>query len=283
MRLLKIITTNYKSCPNNFTINLNTSNNNSTAIIGHNASGKTSTIELIHDCFKIVSDFHFQSNNYDYNDVKLTIYFSHNDTIYQYDTQLESHCLDSKVRFINQHLYYKEADTYKEYIPLYPLPEDTSIVFFVLKEMTTYALTYRNEHTYEKLFQALHAYPIPNSIFTKILHLFDTNINDLKMVDNLYYELTYKHQVLQLSEDQLTNLLSSGTSKGLLLYVYVTIALQHGFTLLVDDIENYLDQVHVQTILNAFEDKQGNTKQASLIFSTHYLSCYHFLGNTIHI
>ena len=79
----------------------------------------------------------------------------------------------------------------------------------------------------------------------KVIMIFDPNIKNLSMIDDKHYKLTFKDNVLELSDSELIYMLSSGTTKGLLLYVYVVAALQNGFDLLIDEVENYFHKTLV--------------------------------------
>lgn len=85
------------------------------------------------------------TKHYNYDNVKLEIVFYQNDYIFKYNTILKTDPnLGSKANFTEQHIYRKKYykskvkeiytdDGFEELIDLGELPEDTSIVFFVLK------------------------------------------------------------------------------------------------------------------------------------------------------
>ena len=306
MKLLRISASNYKNCCDDFTIDFVAKENkssedkeyelqeidkdlfvyNTTAFIGKNASGKTSAIELLESCYSLLSDFHLDSKHYDYNNVKLTIFFYHEGYIYKYYTELKSDDnFSDKANFINQHIYKKkyfktnvnkifEDVSFKELSNLGELPEDTSIIFFVLKKKTPYAVYFNcngnGQDTYRLLFQTIKKYDISAVVLDKVIRIFDPNIKNLSMIDDKHYRLTFKDNVLELSDSELIYMLSSGTTKGLLLYVYVVAALQNGFDLLIDEVENHFHKTLVENMISLFKDKSVNKKNASLIFTTHY-------------
>jgi AAA15 family ATPase/GTPase len=65
-------------------------------------------------------------------------------------------------------------------------------------------------------------------------------------------------------------LLSSGTTKGVLLYVLMVASLQNGFDLIVDEIENHFHKTLVENMISLYKDKSVNKSNATLIFTTHY-------------
>ena len=62
---------------------------------------------------------------------------------------------------------------------------------------------------------------ISTSVLDKVIRIFDTNIKNLSMIDEKHYKLSYKDTMLELSDSELIYMLSSGATKGLLLYVYI--------------------------------------------------------------
>ena len=306
MKLLRVIASGFKNCCDHFTIDFvarskKTSEDkeyelkeideglftfNTMAIVGKNASGKTSAIDLLDCCYSILGNFRLESKKYSMDNVSLEIYFYHESWIYRYTTILKSEsALDGKTCFTEQHLYKKKyyktrvkeltsADDFKEMKISGELPEDTSIVFFVLKKKTRRAVYFdcngKGEQTYRILFEAMKTYNISYSVLLKIIRLFDTSIRSLEMIDKKMFRLVYNEKTYELSDTELLWLLSSGTTKGILLYVYVIAALQNGFDLLIDEVENHFHKTLVDNMISLFKDKSVNKKQATLVFTTHY-------------
>ena len=306
MKLLRVKATNYKNCCDDFTIDFvarskKTSEDkeyelneidkglyvyNTTAFIGKNASGKTSAIELLNCCYCILNEFSIEDEHVYYNHVKLELIFYYNQFIYKYSTYLDSNpILDNKVVFSKQHLYKKkyykskvnkiyDDEGFVELNNLTELPEDTSIVFFILKKKKTHAVYFdcngKGMDTYSLLFKAMKTYNISNKVLGKVIQIFDEHLLGLEQLDDRRYKLIYKSKVQELSDHELIYLLSSGTTKGLLLYVYVVAALENGFDLLIDEIENHFHKTLVENMISLFKDKSVNKKGATLVFTTHY-------------
>ena len=104
----------------------------------------------------------------------------------------------------------------------------------------------------------------------KVIRLFDDKIKSLEMVDEKHYKLVYQDYVKELSDSELVHMLSSGTTKGVLLYIFVVAALENGFDLLIDEVENHFHKTLVENMISLFKDKTVNKKSATLIFTTHY-------------
>ena len=73
-----------------------------------------------------------------------------------------------------------------------------------------------------------------------------------------------------ISKLELLSILSSGTFRGVELYVRSINALKYGKVFIVDEIENCFHKKLVKNLLFIFNSKNINSKGAKLIFSTHY-------------
>ena len=172
---------------------------NTVAFIGKNASGKTSLLDLLDCAYSILGNFSLEDKNYSYDGIHLTLFFYHEGKIYKYSTDISSsQTLNDKATFSNQQLlekvYYKsKAKTIfsdDDFVPVENigiLPEDTSIVFFVLKKKETRAVYFNSDgegaNTYRLMFNALKLYKLSPSVLAKVLHLFDENVKGLTMLD----------------------------------------------------------------------------------------------------
>lgn len=306
MKLLRVRASNYKNCCDNFTIDLvakskKTSEDkeyelqeiaddlyvfNTSAFVGKNASGKTSAIELMECSYSILSEFRLEDKHYNYENVKLEIIFYHEDYIYKYTTILKADSnLGNKANFTEQHIYKKKyyksklkeiyfEEGFEEILNLGELPEDTSIVFFILKKKVTRAIYFNCDgegtDTYHLMFRAMKTYKLSKNILSKVIKIFDDKIKSLEMVDEKHFKLIYQNDVKELSDSELIYMLSSGTTKGVLLYIFVVAALENGFDLLIDEVENHFHKTLVENMISLFKDKTVNKKSATLIFTTHY-------------
>ena len=309
MKLLRVVASNFKNCCDNFTIDFvaksrKTSEDkeyelqaiaddlyafNTVAFVGKNASGKTTAVDLLDCCYSILGDFCLENKHYRYDGIKLEIICYHEDFIYRYRTELgSSTTLSNKASFINQTLerkkYYKSKlksiyldDDFEPISNISALPEDTSITFFVLKKKETRAVYFdcdgEGANTYQLMFKALKKYDIPLSTLSHILRIFDENIREISMKDEHNFRLKFegdqpKDQVM--SDKELLYFLSSGTTKGMLLYTFVVASLKYGFDLIIDEVEDHFHKTLVENMLSLYKDKSVNRHNATLIFTTHY-------------
>jgi len=306
MKLLRVRASKFKNCADNFTVDFvaqskKTSEDkeyelqeiadglfvySTAAFVGKNASGKTTAVELLDCCYSILGNFRLENKNYSYEDVRLEIIFFHEGHIYRYQTVLKSDTtLGNRAIFTEQKLeckkYYKSKvktiysdDEFEPVEGIGALPEDTSSVFFVLKKKQTLAVYFDSNgdgaDTYQLLFKALKNYNIPGSVLANVIRIFDENISELNMVDEHNYKVVYLGNEKIMSDKELLHMLSSGTTKGILLYTMMVASLKMGFDLLIDEVENHFHKTLVENMVSLYKDKTVNRKNASLIFTTHY-------------
>lgn len=255
-------------------------------IVGKNASGKTSALNLLDWCYDILSTFRLGRKNCSYKGVFLEIIFYEEGYIYKYTTELDdSATLEDNAVFKEQNIYRKKY--YKSKIKqIYSdnwedegqvvgeVPEDVSIVFTVLKKAAIREIYYDDSlefpGNYNITFKLMDMSKLDTKYVKKVLQIFDSNITELRQNDEKNYLLTYKGKDRIFSENELYHFLSSGTTKGFNLYTLAVMSLKLGFDLLIDEIENHFHKTLVENLVMLYKDKQVNKKNATLIFSTHY-------------
>ena len=306
MKLLHVIANNFKNCNDSFEIDFVSKSKktaedkeyelqeiaddlhvyNTMAFIGKNASGKTTAVELLDACYSILSDFRLDGKSYSYKNVELLIDFYHDGFIYRYETILKNaDSLASKAIFMKQRLrkkkYYKSKtkalyndEDFVDVEITGELPEDTSILFFVLKKKETRAIYFdsfgNGADTYRLIFATLKDYHIRPALLAKVISIFDENIHDLQMLDDHNFKLSFCSEIKTVSDKELIYMLSSGTTKGMLLYILMIASLQQGFDLIIDEIENHFHKTLVENMISLYKDKTVNRRTATLIFTTHY-------------
>ena len=267
---------------------------NTMAFIGKNASGKTSAVELLDCAYSILESFRLEGKHYSYDGVELEIIFYHEGNIYLYETKLSSDdSLENRAVFKDEKIYgkvyYKSSvkslysrDSFKPVNVQLSLPEDTSNLFSILLKKSFNALYFDSFEdgvdTYEMLFKALKLFNVDSAILSSILRIFDENVQDLQRLDEHNYSLVFKGEKRNLSDSQLVYMLSSGTTKGMLLYTLAVISLTMGLDLIVDEIENHFHKTLVENLISLYKDKTVNRKNATLIFTTHYCEVLDQMG-----
>ena len=306
MKLLRVKAINFKNCDDNFEINFVAKSRKTSedkeyelqeiaedlytyttlVFAGKNASGKTTAVELLDACFSILTEFRLELKPYSFEGVKLCIDFYYNCYIYRYNTTLKSSdSIGTRAIFTDEEIkkkkYYKSKvkEIFDENdfvdVPINgELPEDTSSVFFILKKKKTRAIYFdsfgKGIDTYRVLFATLKGYNISTEILCKVISIFDENISNLEKIDDHNYRLQFCKKEMIMSDKELLYHLSSGTTKGMLLYILLVASLQNGFDLIVDEIENHFHKTLVENMISLYRDKSVNKNNATLIFTTNY-------------
>ena len=229
---------------------------------------------------------HVIANNFKNCNDSFEIDFYHDRFIYRYKTiKKNADSIASKAIFMKQRLrkkkYYKSKvkalyndEDFVDVEITGELPEDTSILFFVLKKKETRAVYFdsfgNGADTYRLIFATLKDYHIRPALLVKVISIFDENIHDLQMLDDHNFKLSFCNETRTVSDKELIYMLSSGTTKGMLLYILMAASLQQGFDLIIDEIENHFHKTLVENMISLYKDKTVNRNNATLIFTTHY-------------
>jgi len=313
MKLLKVTANNFKLCEKGFTMLFVPSANktledkefelqeidndlfvfNTLGIIGKNASGKTTAVELLAIVYEIFS--HYRINNsknifkFMNNTVNLDITFYHEGIIFRYLVDLckNINSVDTNtVFFKNEKLYkrtYKKAHTknlfdfnkFEEVEKEVKLPEDTSMIYSLLKEITFRGIYCpSDDFLYRDYVNAFNVYKLLDNnlgIITSLLRMFDEHLDNIKMINENKFKIIYKNNNFkEVSSHELYEILSSGTTKGFGLFTFVVYSLRTGTDLIIDEIENHFHKTLVENLVNLYKDKSVNKNNATLIFTTHY-------------
>ena len=94
------------------------------------------------------------------------------------------------------------------------------------------------------------------------------NVND-KQAD-IQLKFYGKEEISINNPLMLENYLSSGTIKGINVFMNALFSFYEGGYLLIDEIENHFNEEIVVTLVRFFLDKKVNKNGATIIFSTHY-------------
>jgi hypothetical protein len=313
MKLLRVVANNFKLCDKDFTISFVPTGNKTVAdkefelqeiaedlyvfstlgVIGKNASGKTTTVELLSVVYDIFSYFRINGSKNIFkfieNDISLDITFYHEGTVYRYLTDLykNSNSVDNtSVFFKNEKLFkreYKKAhaknlfdfEKFEEVSENIKLPEDTSILYLLFKDISLRGIYCpSDDYMYRDYSKAFNIYKLLDNnlyIITSLLKMFDEHLDNIKMINENKYRIIYTNGYSKdVSNSELYEILSSGTTKGFGLFTFVVYSLRTGTDLIIDEIENHFHKTLVENLVNLYKDKSVNKKNATLIFTTHY-------------
>lgn len=326
MELLKVVASGFKLCVDNFTISFVPTGNktvadkefelkeiakglfiyNTLGIIGKNASGKTTAVELLAVVYDIFSNYRIKNsiNIFRFIDkpIKLDITFYHEGVIYRYLTDLvkDSKSVDDSVVLLkNEKLYkrvYKTAhsknlfdyEKFEEVKKDIILPEDTSMIYSLLKEIELRGIYCpSDDFMYRNYANAFNIYKMLDNnlgIITSLLKMFDEHLENIEMLNDNKYRIIYTNKIKkEVSNNELYEILSSGTTKGFGLFTFVVYSLRTGADLIIDEIENHFHKTLVENLVNLYKDKSVNKNNATLIFTTHYCELLDLFGRSDNI
>lgn len=280
---------------------------NTICIIGKNASGKTSSVELLSIVYNILSEFRITSvgSAFKFSDepINLDITFYHKGTIYRYLTDISKNKTSigtNSFVFQNQKIFKREyKKTHIRYLFDYDkyelldlnmsLPADTSLLYAVLKDIDLYGITCMSDddayRDYERAFDMYKLFSEGNmNIMTPLLKMFDEHLKSIEKIGENKFIIRFSDgNNKEVSSLDLFNILSSGTSKGLLLYIYVVYSLRNGTDIIIDEIENHFHKALVENLIALYKDKSVNKHAATLIFTTHYCELLELLNRSDNI
>lgn len=304
MKILRVTAKNFRNCKDGYTIDFvakasksdedklyelqeiapNLYTFNTIAFVGKNASGKSSAIDLLYSCYTILDSFHLWNQEYFDDNEEIEIFFYHDGNIYKYKTVLKRELNRNTANFENEHIYIKKYyktkadkifdDDFEEMTGFNDLPKDTSLTYHIFKNSWDSGVYYQcddlNRFNYSFSFDLMERYNISKEIFNYILTLLDKNIKELEKSESGNYKLIYKDSERTFTPVELYHFLSSGTTKGISLYMAMAVSLCKGIDLMIDEIENHFNKTLVENMISLYKDPSINKHHATLIFSTHY-------------
>lgn len=268
------------------------------SFIGINASGKTTILKLISFAIGLLNNESINSihskeflDNLDCRkNIILTSYFYHDNVVYKLKTIIgyKINLVDGSKKFVilDEVLWSKGVNKIKTKKSIYDfcdseviihrdkneqyLMEDVSIIVALNKKQdTNFFLCDMSEVTDHNMLKVLGQYP------KEILTFLDPSIENLscelieKKVD-IRLKFYGKEEIALNSPLALNKYLSSGTIKGLSVFMGAVFSFLEGGYLIVDELENHFNNEIVSTLVRFFMDKKVNKNGATLVFSTHY-------------
>jgi len=95
-------------------------------------------------------------------------------------------------------------------------------------------------------------------------------IQDKKKGPDIRLKFYNKEEIVITNIADLNHYLSSGTIKGINTFVYAMRTFETGGYLIVDELENHFNKEIVSTLIRFYRDKRVNPNGAVLVFTTHY-------------
>lgn len=261
------------------------------AVIGLNASGKTTLLKIITFALRLlnnesinhINDCEILDELDKTKEVIFNIYFYANNWVYWLHTVIgkkEEHCFikeevlkakeSSKVKTKKALYDFEKAD-----VKLFRKPQED----FLPADVSIMIAFNRRNHEKIRLIDMLRCtninqLNINEDIPAELIAFFDPNIEYLHIEKraktvNIHLKFKEKAEIILDQFSALNRYLSAGTTKGINLFMNALDLFQTGGYLIVDKLENHLNQEVVLTLIRFFMDKRINSKGAVLVFSTH--------------
>lgn len=274
--------------------------NNVLAFIGINASGKTTTLKVISFIIQML-------NNEPINKIKgnevlngitgqeqidIETYFSvASNTVYKLLTSIKrdpkSKDGENQYNIVDEKIWSKDILSIKtkkslfDFEKLCPiqvrkgdeeyLPEDVSIVIAHNKRNNT-KIEFEDLINWTNVNHIRVLGNLPQELITfldpSIEYLNTSVIGENKVEIRLKFK--QKEEIIIYSPFELEKYLSSGTIKGINVFINAMMILARGGYLIIDELENHFNKEIVATLVRFFMNHKVNKKGASIIFSTHY-------------
>ena len=275
---------------------------NTIAVVGSNATGKTTQLKLIKMMLSVflsldsLDDFQNLADQFE-DTFHFTNYFYSEKTLYKVASAVKKTTIGD-FAFTEETVYskkvypsHKKSDLFlfdttkkgqKELFKRSSLPsdvraflrDDDTIFSTVVRQLTNNQLqdiiideiemTNKNKLTTK------------DTIPVEYIKYFDPSIAAIRILskdvpnEKMNVEVTFKNDSsIQVPLIELSNYLSSGTIKGINLFIDIEKTLKNGGYLIIDEIENHLHKSIIMNIIQMFANTL-NQNGATLLFSTHY-------------
>lgn len=277
--------------------------NNVISLVGINASGKTTSLKVVSFILQMLQNKPI--NNISHKDilddlttqdeVSFEVYFVDEDcqikkiiTIIKRNTTEEN--IGNSYVILNEKIWsksFKSARTKNELFIFSKhdliaernqdelfLMDDVSIIIALNKKQKSPIYSIDSIHwTNENGLRILDDVPIALVQFLdpSIEQLYFVLTNDNNNLIEYHLKFYNKEKIILYSLDEINKYLSSGTIKGINIFMHAIITLRKGGYMIIDELENHFNKEIVSTLIKFFMDNDINKSGAVLIFSTHYI------------
>lgn len=268
---------------------------NNLALVGINATGKTTTLNLLTDILKVYVDnasltsCETLANHFD-KQLELTVYVTVDDKIYKIHSIIEKNKTEN--------LYFKEEWLYEKKQPaeivkkaLFQFADSTLLIQrskmdsqFLKRDDSIFSSILNQNVQASQIVYSMNRYTNINLMgyFSEqtpisFVNYLDPAIEEFKYLKEkskyadprFVIKFKQEENIIEVDLLNIEKYLSSGTIKGINLLANMVEVLSNGGYLLVDEIENHLNKTLVINLINLFNSKV-NVHGATLIFTTHY-------------
>ena len=269
--------------------------NNAISFVGINASGKTLSLKLVTFVIKMlnaepINNIEIRSIFDRSINVKLNIYFYDDkygicllktiikpistnnkarkyiiDSERLYTRKINSNISKNKILSFREKDLFKTRDTNEEQ-QLF-LKDDVSIIISLGKD-NKIPLYETLEQTDDNFINVIGSFP------SELVQFLDPSIEYFR-IDSKNSEIALKFykdsdKIMLHDFNSIKNYLSSGTIKGLYVFMDAWATLMEGGYLIIDEIENHFNKEIVASLIRFFMDESLNHRGAVIVYSTHY-------------
>lgn len=276
--------------------------NNVLSLVGINASGKTSTLKVLLFALQLIDCKPINTINYntilegisEEDEVEFNIYFvTNNGKISKLNTIIKSDSskldMNSKYYISTETIYTKSLSAVRSKQSLFDFTaidselERKNDELFLLNDVSI-MIAYNKKHKVSlNVFDAmewtdLNSIRVLGSFPLTLVHFLDPSIEylnceiaeDTKKIKIFLKFYNHEEYILN-SPFELNHYLSSGTLKGLNIFMTAMMALTEGGYFIIDELENHFNKEIVSTLIKFFMDSELNKKGAVLVFTSHYV------------
>jgi len=275
--------------------------NNAIAFVGINASGKTTTLKVISFVIEMLNNKSI--SNIKKNDILngligkdkivFDIYFSVlSNSIYRLETTIikneSSDKIENKFVIEREQLWKKDVKSIKtkksifDFTNLKPiqlrkgdeeyLPDDVSIMISLNKKNNT-KIYFEDLINWTNINLIRFLGDFPKELITFLdssIEYLKFNIEKEEKDIEIRLKFKGKEEIVMNSVVELEKYLSSGTIKGINVFINAMMVLSKGGYFIIDEIENHFNKELAATLVRFFMNKKVNKKGAVILLSTHY-------------
>ena len=275
---------------------------NTIALVGSNATGKTTQLRLIKMVISVflaldsLNEFENLADQFE-DTFRFTNYFYNAKTLYKVESAVKK-TTDGDFAFTEETIYskkvypsHKKSELFnfdltkrgqQELLRRSSLPDE--ITAFLRDDDTIFSTIVRkimNNKVQDIVIDEIdmtnkNKLTTKDKIPVEYIKYFDPSIESIRILskdvpsEKMNVEVTFKNDsIIQVPLIELSNYLSSGTIKGINLFIDIEKTLKNGGYLIIDEIENHLHKSIMMNIIQLFANSL-NKNGGTLIFSTHY-------------
>jgi len=269
--------------------------NQTNAIVGINASGKTSVLKVIQLALEILANKpinHIPSKDIlgNTSEAVFNIYFYSNDEICCLRTVIGTknektgelrYYIKEETLAVKPVAGVKSKKTLTDFGNVQPVGSRSQEEAYLSDDVSfIIARNKRNHETIDVIsslsYTNMNVLPYLEEIPAEIVSFLDPTVEKLYFSQenkktSVHLQFKEQEEIVLSDAALLEQYLSSGTIKGIITFSQAKRVLQDGGYLIVDEIENHFNKEIVSALIKFFSDSMVNTNGGCLIFSTHYV------------